>query len=205
MLTGFRLSGGPWGQDGEQKVWFLPSKNSQSSVCVVGYRVVLSLLFLSCVILGKSLVVYQATFVLLFIKKRKYPAASLLAERLKGDCLGGLRCRHHGMCLDLGLITGMEVRLDLQGLPELCAHFFPSMSRACNSLLALPERKAAPSRNGVLPGRNHMNMSKGGKTYEMYSWPKLRLVDFHKAGPYWPTGETCHVKETKSLGKVMRN
>lgn len=92
---------------------------------MVGYKVVLSLLFLSCVILSKSLVMYQATFVLLFIKKRKHPAASLLAERFKGDCLGGLRCRHHGMCLDLDLITRMEVGLDLQGLPELCAHFFP--------------------------------------------------------------------------------
>ena len=53
-----------------------PQNNSQSSVCVVGISAVVTLLFVSCVILGKSVVVYQATFVLLFIKKRKYPAAS---------------------------------------------------------------------------------------------------------------------------------
>lgn len=74
------------------------------------------------------------------------------------------------MCLDLdiipwqGMSTGMEVKMDLQGLPELCALFFFSLSRARNSLLAMPRRKAAVSRNGVLPGGNHVNVSKGGKT-----------------------------------------
>lgn len=63
---------------------------------------------------------------------------------------------------------------------ELLAHLFP-MSRAGNSLLAMPGRKAAASKNCVLPGRNRMNISKGGKNEEIYSWPKLGFVDFNKA------------------------
>ena len=76
MLTRFLLVMGPEFRIVSKKRGSCPQKKSQSSVCVVGYRAILTLLFLSCVILGKSLVVYQATFMLLFIKKRKYPAAS---------------------------------------------------------------------------------------------------------------------------------
>ena len=82
LLLSARSHGGPWGHYGKQKAQFLTSKTWQSSVCVVGYRAVLTLLFISCVILGKLLDVSQP---------------HLLAEGLKGDCPGESRLRHHWM------------------------------------------------------------------------------------------------------------
>lgn len=65
-------------------------------------------------------------------------------------------------------LAGYEYRNGGQDGPPgatrvMCTFFF-SLSRARNSLLAMPGRKAAVSRNGVLPGGNHVNVSKGGKT-----------------------------------------